>query len=217
MFAFLNTIAIWNDSSAALPFGTILIILGLFVFVTLPLTLIGGIGGKNSSTPFQAPCRTNRIPREIPLHPSSQYPIVHVLLSGVLPFTAVYTEVHHIFAAIWGHQIYTLFGILLLALSMLVVVTAIVTITFTYFQLSAEDHRWWWRSYCSGGITGVFIFGYSGFYYLQSSEMFGFFQTAFFFGYSGMMAYCFFIMLGFVGFQSSLWFVRKIYQTIKVD
>lgn len=219
VFAFLNTVAIWNDSSAALPFGTIMILLGLFLFVALPLTIIGGIWGKNrpSSVKFDAPCRTNKIPREIPDGSSYRHPMVHILIAGCLPFSAVYIELHHIFAAIWGHQIYTLFGILFLSLTMLVVVTAFMTITLTYFQLTAEDYRWWWRSFVSGGITGLFVFLYSIWYYYDDSDMTGFFQTAFFFGYSGMMAYCFFIMLGFVGFQSSLLFVKKIYRTIKVE
>ena len=47
--------------------------------------------------------------------------------------------------------------------------------------------------------------------------MFGFMQIAFFFGYMLMAAYAAFIMLGTVGFISSLLFVRRIYRAIKCD
>ncbi len=42
----------------------------------------------------------------------------------------------------WGHKMYTLFGILALAFAMLLLVTCFITIAFTYFQLILEDYRW---------------------------------------------------------------------------
>lgn len=45
------------QSTAALPFGTILIILVIWSLVTIPLTIFGGIAGKNSKAGFDAPCR----------------------------------------------------------------------------------------------------------------------------------------------------------------
>ena len=45
----------------------------------------------------------------------------------------------------------------------------------------------------------------------------GFMQTSFFFGYMAMVSYAFMLMLGFVGFYSSLFFVRHIYDVIKSD
>ncbi|RHZ03738.1 hypothetical protein DYB31_013322, partial [Aphanomyces astaci] len=166
---------------------------------------------------YQPPCRTNKIPREIPQPPWYKAPWVHVVASGCLPYSAVYIELHHIFAAIWGRQIYTLFGILFLAFWMLVAVTAFMTIAMTYFQLVGEDHRWWWRSFWSGGVTGVFVFAYSIWYFYTSTDMDGFFQTVFYFGYSAIMSYCFFVMLGFIGFQSASAFVSTIYRSIKVE
>jgi hypothetical protein len=54
------------QSTAALPFGTIVIILIIWGLVTIPLTVAGGIAGKNNRADFAAPCRTNKYPREIP-------------------------------------------------------------------------------------------------------------------------------------------------------
>ena len=61
-------------------------------------------------------------------------------------------------------------------------------------------------------IAGMFIFGYCFYYYLARSDMSGFMQTSFFFCYMFMVCYAFFLMLGAVGYRSSLSFVRHIYK-----
>lgn len=48
------------QSTAALPFGTIVIITLIWALITIPLTILGGIIGKNTRTEFKAPCRTNK-------------------------------------------------------------------------------------------------------------------------------------------------------------
>ncbi len=72
--------------------------------------------------------------------------------------------------------------------------------------------RWWWRSFLCGGSTGIFVYGYCFYYYYARSDMNGFMQTSFFFGYNAVVCYAFFLMLGSVGFQASLLFVRHIYR-----
>lgn len=51
-FSFLNTVAIVYRSTAALPFGTICIIVVMWALITFPLTVLGAIGGKNSKVPL---------------------------------------------------------------------------------------------------------------------------------------------------------------------
>jgi len=217
VFSFLNTVAIINTSTAALPFGTILVMLALFLLVTFPLSVIGAIAGRNTAGDFDQPCRTMKVPREIPVAPWYRQRWAQVTMAGFLPFSAIYIELHYIFASVWGHKIYTLFGILFIAYVLLIIVTSFITIALTYFQLAMEDHRWWWRSFVSGGASGLFIYAYSFFYYFNRSTMFGFMQTSFYFGYMAVVSYAFFLMLGSVGFYSSLAFVRTIYRTIKSD
>jgi hypothetical protein len=67
------------------------------------------------------------------------------------------------------------------------------------------------------GSTGLFVFGYSIFFYFERSNMFGFMQTAFFFGYMAMMSFAAFCMLGVIGFFSGFAFVTRIYKAIKCD
>jgi len=219
MFCFLNTVAIAYNSQAALPFGTIVVIMLIWALITLPLTIVGGIIGRNTAKgrPVTLPTRVNKIPREIPTIPWYRQGVCQVFMAGFLPFSAIYIELHYIFASVWGHKLYTLYGILFIAFLMLIIVTSFITVALTYFQLAIEDHRWWWRSFFSGGSTGFFVFAYCFFYYFERSGMFGFMQTSFFFGYMLMASYGAAIMLGTVGFLSSLVFVRRIYGAIKCD
>ncbi len=69
----------------------------------------------------------------------------------------------------------------------------------------------------NGLCAGLFIFGYSFYYYFARSEMSGFMQTAFFFGYMLIASWAFFLMLGNVGFRASFRFVRHIYRAIKSE
>ena len=145
-FSFLNTVAIAYSATAALPFGTIIVIILIWALVTSPLLVLGGIAGKNSNTEFQSPCRTTKYPREIPQLPWYRSTIPQMAMAGFLPFSAIYIELYYIFASIWGHKIYTIYSILFIVFIILIIVTAFVTVALTYFQLAVEDHKWWWRS-----------------------------------------------------------------------
>ncbi|KAK1575298.1 hypothetical protein Q3G72_004283 [Acer saccharum] len=216
-FCFLNTVAIAYNATAALPFGTIVVIFLIWTLVTSPLLVLGGIAGKNSKAEFQAPCRTTKYPREIPPLPWYRRTVPQMAMAGFLPFSAIYIELYYIFASVWGHRIYTIYSILFIVFLILLIVTAFITVALTYFQLAAEDHEWWWRSFLCGGSTGLFIYAYCLYYYHARSDMSGFMQTSFFFGYMACICYGFFLMLGTVGFRASLFFVRHIYRSIKCE
>ena len=65
VFSWVNTVALTQNSTAALPFGTIMIIVCLFAFVCFPLTVCGGIIGRNLAGDFNAPVRTTKVAREV--------------------------------------------------------------------------------------------------------------------------------------------------------
>lgn len=217
VWSFLNTVAWSYQSTQALPFGTIIALMVIWSFVGFPLTVVGGIIGKNRAGTFDAPCRTRNIPREIPVATWYHHPAMHLMMAGFLPFSAISIELYYIFATVWGHKLYTLYGILIIVFCILLIVTSFITIALTYFQLSIEDYRWWWRSFINGGSSALFVYAYATFYYINRSSMSGFMQGTFFFGYVAICCYFFFLMMGAVGFLSALFFVRQIYKNFKAD
>jgi len=217
IFAFTNSMALAYHVTAAVPFGTIFLLVLILCTVGFPLNVIGGIAGRRSAGDFSAPCRTKNFTREIPPIPFYRSLPCQMVMAGFLPFSAIYIELFYLYSSVWGHSTYQLFGILFLVAIILLIVTACITVALTYFQLSMEDHRWWWHSFLNGGATGLFIYAYSIFYYVYRSKMNGALQASFYFGWMGVVCYFFMIMLGTVGWYSSLVFIRKIYSNLKID
>lgn len=222
VWLFLNCVAISYGSTAAFPLPTVLLILAMWACVTFPLTVLGGIVGRHRAIAQLAsdgpvfPCKTNRLAREIPGCNWYQSHSMQLFATGFLPFSAIYIELHYIFNSVWGPRIYSLYGILLLAFMMLLLVAGTVTVLFTYFHLNAEDHGWWWRSLSTGVAVGGFFYTYCLYFFLQTG-MTGFLQCAFFFLYSLVAAYALALLLGSVSFYATFAFVCYIYSRIKAE
>lgn len=213
----INGVHWYAGSTQALPFTTILLLIFIWILVGFPLTIIGAIFGWNHAENFEMPCRTKPVPRPIPPQAWYRNILVHSLLGGFLPFSAISVELYYVFATIWGREQYTLYGILLIVFVILLSVSACVSVALTYFQLSSEDWRWWWRSLFSAGSIAIFVFAYGLFYYEKRSNMSGIVQSVEFFGYLTLICYVFFLTLGSLGFFSSLQFIKYIYLNLKMD
>ena len=135
-------------------------------------------------------------------------------------------------------QMYYMFGFILLAFIVLLVVCAQTAVLLCYFHLCAEDYRWWWRSFFSTGTTALYLFFFSIHYFVYKTSITGALSYLLFFGYTFIMVFLFFIMTGeglttrlsqlsahhalcpaagTIGFVSSLIFVRRIYGIVKID
>lgn len=217
VWSVVNSVHWIYGSTQALPVTTVILLGFIWVLVGFPLTVVGGILGKNMSGDFDAPCRTKNIAREIPTQPWYRTVVSHMIFGGFLPFSAISVELYYIFATVWGREVYTLYGILLVVFAIVLSVSACISVALTYFQLSSEDYRWWWRSIFSAGSTGFFVFIYALFFYLKRSNMSGVIQTVEFFGYTILTCFAFLLMLGTVSFFASLKFIRYIYVNLKMD
>jgi len=191
-------------------------ILALWMFIGLPLTVIGGIGGKRMGN-FQAPIQPKNFPMQLPQTTWHKHIIFKMVIGGFLPFSSIYIELYYIFNTIWAYGTYQFWGILILVFIILILVTSSVSITFTYFQISAEDYRWWWHSFLIGSSTGIYIYLFSIYYYFFRASMSGFLQATFYFGYMAVICYYFGIMLGSVSFYSSLIFMKRIYKDLHTE
>lgn len=141
----LNIVAASYGATAALPFGTIIVIILIYTFLAVPLLALGGIIGYRFTSEFQAPCATKRVPREIPPLTWYQKTPCQMFLVGLLSFSAIALELHHLYASLWGYKIYTLPSILFVMFVVLIMLTVMLSVGLTYIQLSLENHQWWWR------------------------------------------------------------------------
>merc|ERR1712238_417421 len=157
VFFILNLFVWGTESSGAVPFTTMFALLVLWFGISVPLVFLGAFFGYKKA-PIALPVRTNQIPRQIPAQPWYIGGVFSSLVGGVLPFGAVFTELFFIMSSIWQHQFYYLFGFLMLVIVILVVTCAEISIALTYFQLTSEDYRWWWRSFLCAASSALYVF-----------------------------------------------------------
>eukprot|EP01127_Copromyxa_protea_P015585 TRINITY_DN4500_c0_g1_i1.p1 TRINITY_DN4500_c0_g1~~TRINITY_DN4500_c0_g1_i1.p1 ORF type:complete len:597 (+),score=104.70 TRINITY_DN4500_c0_g1_i1:40-1791(+) len=215
----LNFIAISYDSLAHIPFGTMVAVVLLWLFVAFPLTLCGTVAGRHmgakanrKSTPYVTP-----YPKAIPHKRPLQSLWLHILCGGILPFGSIWVEMYFVFTAFWQSKYYYVFGFLLLVYLILLIVTVCSTIISTYFLLNSEDYRWQWVSFASSASTALYVYLYAIYYFFYRTKMTGFFQTMFYFGYMGMFCFGLALLTGAVGFLGSRLFVKRIFNYIHVD
>ncbi|OQR70601.1 transmembrane 9 superfamily member 2-like [Tropilaelaps mercedesae] len=215
IFFVLNLVLWAKESSAAVPFTTLLALLSLWFGISLPLTFIGSYFGFKKRT-LENPVRTNQIPRQIPTQTLYTQAVPGILMGGILPFGCIFIQLFFILNSIWSSQTYYMFGFLFLVFVILVITCSETTILLCYFHLCAEDYHWWWRAYLTSGSTALYLFVYCIHYFTRISIS-GAASTFLYFGYTTIMVLLFFLLTGTVGFFACFWFVRKIYSVVKVD
>jgi len=215
VFFLLDLIAWSQHSTDAVPFTTMVVLLVLWFGVSTPLVFFGSyFGYKNDALEF--PVNTSNIPRQIPDQAWYMGMPFTLAVGGILPFGSCFVELYFILASVWMDQYYYVFGFLLLVFVILIITCAEITVLFNYFQLCAENHQWWWRSFCTAGSASIYVFLYS-FVYFKSLESNLFVTYVLYFGYMSLISLAMFLMTGFVGFTCTYWFNVVIFGSIKID
>jgi len=193
---FLLDIFLWaKGSSGAVPFTTMLVIIGIWFVISIPLSVAGSWLGFRSRQ-IEAPVRTNQIPRQIPPCTTYLKPIPSMLIVGLLPFGAIFVELYFIMSSIWFSRIYYMFGFLFLCYGLMIVVCAAVTVLMTYFLLCSENYNWQWRSFLAAGTSGVYIFLNCLLYLVTKVKLATMAGTVLYIGYSALISFLFFILAG---------------------
>lgn len=215
LFFIMDVTAMVEGSTDAVPFTTMLILVVLWFGISIPLVFLGAyFGFKQDAIEF--PVNTSSIPRQIPDQPWFMGVPFTLMIGGILPFGSCFVELYYIMASVWMDYYYYVFGFLLLVFLILIITCAEITVLFTYFQLCSEDYHWWWRSFCNGGATAIYVFMYS-FVYFKQLEASSVATYMLYFGYMGLASLALFCLMGFTGVATSLWFNKIIFGSIKID
>lgn len=216
VFFFTNVLLWSKGSSAAVPFGTLVVLLVLWLFIQTPLTFVGAFFGFRKPA-IEAPVRTNQIPRQVPEQTMYTKPLPGLLMGGILPFGCIFIQLFFILNSIWAHQTYYMFGFLFMVFMILIITCSEATVLLTYFHLCAEDYHWWWRSFLTSGFTAIYLFIYCIHFFTTKLAISGTISTILYFAYTSIFVFMFFLMTGTIGFAATYYFVHKIYGSIKVD
>ena len=216
IFLSFNVFLWFMRSSASAPFLDVIIVAALWCCVSVPLVFLGAFFGYKSDS-IEFPTETSTIARAIPPVPMVLDPMVGMVLTGIIPFAAAYVELFFIMSSLWMDQFYYVFGFTLIVYIILIITCAEATILLVYYQLCAENHRWWWFAFFSSGSTAFYTFLYSFFWFGTLGPSRWLMTYLLYFGYMFLISFAMFLLFGTIGALTSLWFIKKIFSTIKVD
>ena len=138
-------------------------------------------------------------------------------------------------SSLFASRAYYAFGFLALTAVVTALTTATVTILFTYFNLCAEEYRWHWRAFLTGGGSAFWLLIYGLYYCLSRLSLDSLSSFVLYLGYLSLLVLFDFLVtgkptmvhkdcsdkmiptLGTIGFLASYWAVRKLYSAIRVD
>lgn len=138
---FILNLFVWAQaSSTALPFGTLVGLVALWLLVQLPLVYLGTWYGYQRVGAWEHPTKTTSIPRQIPQQHWYTKSIRTILLAGLVPFAVIFIELLFVFKNVWQDKTgyYYVFGFLAVVSFILMVSVVQVSIIATYAQLCAE-------------------------------------------------------------------------------
>ena len=220
----LNAVSLVYGTIYAIPFLVILKLFLIWVFVSVPLAVLGTMmgrhttGGGGGAATEQFPCRVNAIPRPIPEDvPWYGKPSGLVPLAGLLSFGSIFIELYYILTSLWNYKFYHVYGFLLGVYAILTIVVSMTSIIVVYFCLNAENYHWQWTAFWSGASTAGYVFLYGIYYFVFKTQMHGFLQTMFYFGYMTLLSVNLGLLCGTLGHGAASRFVRAIFQNVKVD
>lgn len=138
---FILNLFVWAQaSSTALPFGTLVGLVALWLLIQLPLVYVGSWYGYTKVGSWQHPIKATAIPRQIPQHAWYTKGFRNILLAGLVPFAVIFIELLFVFKSLWQDKsgYYYVFGFLAVVGVVLVGVVMEVTVVAVYIQLCAE-------------------------------------------------------------------------------
>merc|ERR1712071_353324 len=187
----------------------------LYVFVSVPLCVVGTLLGRHSSagSATSFPCRVNAIPRPVPEDvPWYGVPANLIPFAGLLSFGSIFIELYYVLTSLWNYKFYHVYGFLLGVYSILTIVVGMTSIIVVYFCLNAENYLWQWTAFGSGASTSAYVFLYGVYYYCMKTQMHGALQFCFYFGYMSLIAIHLGLLCGTMGHFAASQFVRAIFQ-----
>ncbi|KAF2215814.1 hypothetical protein CERZMDRAFT_109676 [Cercospora zeae-maydis SCOH1-5] len=217
---FVLNLFVWiQASSTAIPFGTLLGLVALWLLVQLPLVYIGSHYGFNKAGAYTHPIRPTKVPRQIPQQAWYSRQLQTILLAGLIPFAVIFIELMFVFRSLWQDKsgYYYVFGYMAVVSSILILAVMETTVIAVYVQLCSENYHWWWQSFFVGGSSSIWIFLYCVYYYFNHLHITGLASTMLFFSYSFLACLTYGLLAGTIGFLTAYAFVRRIYSAIKVD
>jgi transmembrane 9 superfamily protein 2/4 len=138
---FILNLFVWaNASSTAIPLGSLIALVCLWLLIQLPLVYVGSWYGFNRAGSYNHPIKANAVPRQIPYQPWYARSLQAALVAGLIPFAVIFIELLFLFRSLWQDKsgYYYVFGFLAVVSTILILAVMETTIIGIYIQLCSE-------------------------------------------------------------------------------
>ncbi|CAL9732837.1 transmembrane 9 superfamily member 1 [Monosporozyma unispora] len=212
----MNLFLFWAHSSDTIPASTLFFMILIWFICSFPSAIAGSLIAHKKCHWDEHPTKTNQIARQIPFQPWYLKTIPATFFAGIFPFGSIAVELYFIYTSLWFNKIFYMFGFLLFSFILLTLTTCLVTILITYQSVSLENWKWQWRSFIVGGCGCAFyVFVHSILF--TKFKLGGFITIVLYVGYSALISILCCLVTGSIGFISSMFFLRRIFSSIKVE
>lgn len=214
----LNCIVWAKDSSVALPFGTVVLLITFLLVLEVPLSVIGGFLG-NLKPPAKTNANLTAPVKSIGHQPKFTKYIYSIPAFGLIPFGTIYVELLFVFRSVWMEKtsFYYMYGFLSFTILLLSVVVAESVVVAVYLSLIYGDWRWQWRSFWIGSSVAWYIEVYSIYYFFTHLKVTDFSSIILFFSYTTILSVLIGLATGALGLGAASLFIYRIYGAIKSD
>ncbi|OWB55106.1 hypothetical protein B5S28_g970 [[Candida] boidinii] len=225
-----------RNTSIILPFGTVVVLIAIYVLLEIPLALIGGFFGTRTNvlTSFLTTGRLRNNPnnlkifgvklpestaslKPIPKQPFYNRYIYALPIFGLFPFGIIFVEMLFIFKSIWTDKLASSsHGFLLITASLLFIVIFETSIISTYLRLNSGDYRWQWKSFfIGGGSIFIYLMTYTIYYLIFKIKKVDVISPILYVVYATTLNVLVAVACGSFALVSSSWFVFSIYSSMK--
>jgi hypothetical protein len=195
--------ALLDRSTVALAFPTLATCLALYLFVSVPLTMLGGYLAK-CTTVCNPPMRLEASSREIPDTVSwKKCLLVQPLAALCLPFGSLHLQMNSVFDSMWSHRLYVFDGSLVMLVLLLLLLVCLQSLHWLRFQLARKAHPAWTETFGTAGMPSVVLLAYGLYFCKSKGNTLGWLQLSFYFGYTAIVALACFLMLAALGFSAA--------------
>ena len=205
-----------EGSTTYVQFKNFFSLFSLWIIGTIPLIFIGTMVGLSQQR-IKLPCGVNPVPGILSKNNYPWYLRVRYawFLTGFPPFFAIFVELFYIMDSMWKQDFYALSKYLLLSIIILIIISSLIGILFTYLNLCKGDYRWWWKSFIVSASPAIYIIIFSIFYLfkLKFKQI-----TTFLIYINFMILFSVIIALicGSTGLYFTFLFLENIYSKIRI-
>lgn len=205
-----------RNSSSSIYWRTLGMIIFGWLSISFFVSSIGYYLGKRRSVRHMD---TATFMRQVPRTATTSGLLPHIVRVGVgaASFAVLWVPLKFIYMSVWGTMFYQLYALQWVSVLLWLFFSSELCVAYVFWQLNAENYRWWWCSYLTGAAVALPVLIYSVIYYAVNSDITSFASLIIYFGY--VLIFCLIIALlsGSACFLVCFFFIRRNYSLLKIQ